>query len=121
MRLSGVQLLKRQATEKPLGVEHYAVGLADDVASAVGYGAEVVIELTPEGLRGQRFDPAIGWERVAEALDVVGAVRRLKHEIARHERYSLSSRNCEHFARSVVLGNEESTQVRNVLSVVALV
>lgn len=107
----GLHLLRRPAADKH-GAEHYAIGVPPAVARELwGDLQPSVLELTPRGVERRYPDSFEAWTIVATATDLNAAVFRLRAALAAVGAYSLTANNCEHFARQVVLGRRESTQV----------
>jgi len=112
----GVYLLKRWDREK--GVEHYGAGLLGSHAWDAGYWQSTVVQLTPLGRSAEVWATDRGWEVVDVAKDPGAALVRL--QALRDRPFNLLGWNCEHFARTVVLGMSESRQVFGVIAVCCL-
>lgn len=108
----GIHLVKRRAVASK-AAEHYGFAVVGDPVkyfSSPSSGS-IVIHKTNIGIHPDPFDPFL-WEKV-KTLDgnVLAAVARAHHSY--RDAYNLFFDNCEHFARFVVTGIKESTQIQN--------
>lgn len=104
---------------RDLGKDHY--GLLD-VGGQLGYPTGVyaaVFDLSPLKVRFRPF-VATEWQIIGWTHDVHAARTRFTEACA-DSTYRLFDNNCEHFARYVVSGTRESTQVKSLLAVACVI
>ncbi len=108
----GLYLVKQKSQNKP-GIEHYGIldiGNRFNHSQADGINPTVVHQ-TPPQIRFDWFGGTGQWEVLGQITDEAMATERVRHA-ARNPKYDLFGHNCEHFARFVATGKQESTQLQ---------
>jgi len=113
---SGVVLIKRSGM-KSHAYDHYGVGICGSALKDLGFDPRcpVVFHKTNIGIIPDWADVSGDWEYAGSAASVDDAVARLRMKMSDHA-YDLISKNCEHWARFIVEGTEQSTQVQTVVA-----
>jgi hypothetical protein len=116
----GLYLVKRRSAFKP-AVDHYAVL---DIGNRLGLPFSdpfdpTVVHQSPPSIQQTRLSQLGPVQVVGVVVDEQGALARLRHALV-DPRYDLFGHNCEHFARFVVTGARESTQLQGIFALVAV-
>jgi hypothetical protein len=112
----GLYLVKRASPEK--GVDHYAVL---DIGNWLGNAYApypVVVEMNTTGIHANWLTSP--WHVVAMATDERAALARLQQALA-NPNYALFGNSCEHFARYIITGKRESTQLQGAVAVAGII
>lgn len=111
----GIRLLKRPAPDK-FNVDHYAVEVPAHLTWRLWkHIGSLIVELRPTGLVAVPIEQQTGWTATSTAENEIGATARLQEALVSANPYDLFQNNCEHFARYVIMGKPESTQVKGAL------
>ena len=107
----GLYLVVQKSTEK--GVDHYGIL---DIGNRLGMpGADginpVIVHQCPPGIRADWLQNTGAWSVRGKITDEPYAIERYKAALA-NPAYDLFGHNCEHFARFVATGVQESTQLQ---------
>ena len=116
----GVYLVWQKSQRK--GVDHYGVldvGNCLGIAQADGI-RPVVIHQAPPSITLDTIENSGPWKVIASSPDIQQSYQ-IFWQACQTPDYDWLSNNCEHFARSVVLGRRESKQIQNAVVVGALV
>jgi len=111
----GIFLVKRPGMISN-GYDHYGVWICGSAHSKLGHDSRypVVIHKTDSGIAPVWADFSGEWSFVASSGSVDAALFRLQS--AQYDStFDLIFKNCEHFARFVVEGIEQSTQIQNIV------
>lgn len=118
----GIHLVKRQSvvvTSK----EHYGVIVAGKSLRQLGYfdGYLRIFHIDNEGIHIDLLPKINNWNLVKSThpLQNQNAITRLNFAIL-NPNYDLFSNNCEQFARYIVEGKKQSTQLQNAVALVGL-
>ena len=110
----GAYLIKKFTTYKV--AEHYAVLVVGKYLRDLGYDERypLVFHLTDKGLEINWFDQFSDWQYVPASITQNDLSKIIRFKIAlSNTNYNLFSNNCEQFARYVVEGYKQSTQLQN--------
>jgi len=116
----GLYLLKQRSQAK--GVDHYGIL---DVGNRIAHPEvnwrhpPVVIHQTPPRLRLDWLQNTGQWQALGRIDDEGGALARIQQAF-QNPKYDLFGHNCEHFARFVVNGKPESTQLQAAVALTGL-
>ena len=112
---NGVFLVKRPGMISG-GYDHYGVLISGLALKKLGFDPRfpVVIHKTNEGIVPEWVDYSAGWTYVSATQSVDAAIDRLSNSLF-DPSFHLIFKNCEHFARFVVEGIAESTQIQNLV------
>jgi Lecithin retinol acyltransferase len=108
----GIYLL-RQKSVKYGGIHHYGFAVTGNYLPYFGFfeGVNKVIHKTNEGVFEENYDP-YEWEILGRMQSNELAVVVKRVQMSLNDAYDLLSNNCEHFARFVVTGKKESSQIQ---------
>lgn len=117
---NGIYMVWQQSSHK--GVDHYGVldvGNCLRIAQA-DRSRPTVIHQAPPAITMDTLENSGPWVVVAHSNNIEQSFQTF-WQACGNPHYDWLSNNCEHFARSVVLGRRESTQIQNVVVGGALV
>ena len=117
---NGIYMVWQKSQRK--GVDHYGVldvGNCLGIAQADGV-RPVVIHQVPPAITVDTIEDSGPWYVRAKSIDIQKSYQTF-WEACETPDYNFVSNNCEHFARSVVLGRRESSQIQNAVVFGALV